>query len=156
MPIFCAKSVKIYTGQKKFTQASLVGSWQISGMAAAYNLAFTFLSGQADIKSVSREFLENMKKRQEKKVNDLLEDNKELIESIKRKVAFFSKFSTLDYFLFPQESCRYERCDWGSQSRVWRDDGEDGVWSNIERLSFDKVRVSSIVKVWITSDISIE
>ena len=34
---------------------------------------------------MSREFLENMKKRQEKKVNDLLEDNKELIESIKRK-----------------------------------------------------------------------
>ena len=30
-----------------------------------------------------------MKKRQEKKVNDLLEDNKELIESIKRKVDFF-------------------------------------------------------------------
>ena len=68
----------------------------------------------------------------------------------------FSKFSTPDYFFFPQESCRYERCDWGSQSRVWRDDGEDGVWSNIERLSFDKVRVSSIVKVWITSAISIE
>ena len=38
---------------------------------------------------VHREFLENMKKRQEKKVNDLLEDNKELIESIKRKVDFF-------------------------------------------------------------------
>ena len=104
---------------------------------------------------VHREFLENMKKRQEKKVNDLLEDNKELIESIKRKVAFFQILHTR-LFLFSQESCRYERCDWGSQSRVWRDDGEDGVWSNIERLSFDKVRVSSIVKVWITSDISIE
>ena len=26
MPIFCVKSVKIYTGQKKFTRASLVGS----------------------------------------------------------------------------------------------------------------------------------
>ena len=155
MPIFRFKSVKIYTGQKKFTRVSLVGSWQISGMAAAYNLAFTFLSGQADIKSVSREFLENMKKRQEKKVNDLLEDNKELIESIKRKVVFFQILHTR-LFLFSQESCRYERCDWGSQSRVWRDDGEDGVWSNIERLSFDKVRVSSIVKVWITSAISIE
>ena len=47
------------------------------------------MSGQADIKPVIREFLENMKKRQEKKVNDLLEDNKELIESIKRKVALF-------------------------------------------------------------------
>ena len=32
MPIFRVKSVKIYTGQKKFTRASLVGSWQISGM----------------------------------------------------------------------------------------------------------------------------
>ena len=30
---------------------------------------------------VHREFLENMKKRQEKKVNDLLEDNKELLET---------------------------------------------------------------------------
>ena len=36
---------------------------------------------------VHREFLENMKKRQEKKVNDLLEDNKELLESIKKKAA---------------------------------------------------------------------
>ena len=34
-----------------------------------------------------REFLENMKKRQEQKVNDLLEDNKELLESIKKKAA---------------------------------------------------------------------
>ena len=32
-------------------------------------------------------FLENMKKRQEQKVNDLLEDNKELLESIKKKAA---------------------------------------------------------------------
>ena len=24
---------------------------------------------------------------------------------------FFSKFSAPDYFFFPQESCRYERCD---------------------------------------------
>ena len=52
---------------------------------------------------MSREFLENMKKRQEKKVNDLLEDNKELIESIKRKVAF-SKFSSPDYFFFPRKA----------------------------------------------------
>ena len=29
MPIFRVKSVKIYTGQKKFTRALLVGSWQI-------------------------------------------------------------------------------------------------------------------------------
>ena len=50
---------------------------------------------------VSREFLENMKKRQEKKVNDLLEDNKELIESIKRQVAFFlpnSLHQTISFF----------------------------------------------------------
>ena len=33
MPIFCVKSVKIYTGQKKFTRAPLVCSWQISGMS---------------------------------------------------------------------------------------------------------------------------
>ena len=32
MPIFRVKSVKIYTGPKKFTRASLVGSWQIWGM----------------------------------------------------------------------------------------------------------------------------
>ena len=32
LPIFRVKSVKIYTGQKKFTRAPLVGSWQISGM----------------------------------------------------------------------------------------------------------------------------
>ena len=32
LPIFRVKSVKIYTGQKKFTRASLVGSWQIWGM----------------------------------------------------------------------------------------------------------------------------
>ena len=44
-----------------------------------------------------------MKKRQEKKVNDLLEDNKELIESIKRKVALF-KFSSPDYFFFPRKA----------------------------------------------------
>ena len=59
---------------------------------------------------MSREFLENMKKRQEKKVNDLLEDNKELIESIKRKVALL-QIIYARLFLFSQESCRYERCD---------------------------------------------
>ena len=61
------------------------------------------MSGQADIKrpSVIREFLENMKKRQEKKVNDLLEDNKELIESIKRKVAFFQILFTRLFLFFP-------------------------------------------------------
>ena len=32
MPIFRVKSVKIYTGQKKFTQICSWGSWQISGM----------------------------------------------------------------------------------------------------------------------------
>ena len=37
--------------------------------------------------TIRREFLENMKKRQEQKVNDLLEDNKELLESIKKKAA---------------------------------------------------------------------
>ena len=62
------------------------------------------MSGQADIKSVSREFLENMKKRQEKKVNDLLEDNKELIESIKRKVAFFQTLHTRLVLFFPRKA----------------------------------------------------
>ena len=38
LPIFRVKSVKIYTGQKKFTRASLVGSWQISGMEERYRL----------------------------------------------------------------------------------------------------------------------
>ena len=38
MPIFRVKSAKIYTGQKKFTRAPLVGSWQISGMCTqTYN-----------------------------------------------------------------------------------------------------------------------
>ena len=32
LPIFCVKSVKIYTGQKKFTRTCSWGSWQISGM----------------------------------------------------------------------------------------------------------------------------
>ena len=32
MPIFRVKSVKIYTGQKKFTRTCSWGSWQISGM----------------------------------------------------------------------------------------------------------------------------
>ena len=32
MPIFRVKSVKIYTGQKKFTQVYSWLSWQISGM----------------------------------------------------------------------------------------------------------------------------
>ena len=32
MPIFCVKSVKIYTGQKKFTRTSSVRPWQIWGM----------------------------------------------------------------------------------------------------------------------------
>ena len=32
LPIFRVKSVKIYTGQKKFTRASLVGSWQKWGV----------------------------------------------------------------------------------------------------------------------------
>ena len=32
MPIFRVKSVKLYTGQKKFTRTCSWGSWQISGM----------------------------------------------------------------------------------------------------------------------------
>ena len=32
LPIFRVKSVKIYTGQKKFTRTCSWGSWQISGM----------------------------------------------------------------------------------------------------------------------------
>ena len=32
LTIFCVKSVKIYTGQKKFTRTCSWGSWQISGM----------------------------------------------------------------------------------------------------------------------------
>ena len=32
MPIFCVKSVKVYTGQKKFTRVYSWLSWQISGM----------------------------------------------------------------------------------------------------------------------------
>ena len=32
LPIFCVKSVKIYTGQKKFTRTSSVRPWQIWGM----------------------------------------------------------------------------------------------------------------------------
>ena len=35
MPIFCVKSVKIYTGQKKFTRTYSWRSWQISGMYTA-------------------------------------------------------------------------------------------------------------------------
>ena len=38
MPIFRVKSVKIYTGQKNFTRAPLVGSWQISGMLGCRRL----------------------------------------------------------------------------------------------------------------------
>ena len=34
MPVFCVKSVKIYTGQKKFTRIYLWRSWQISGMGS--------------------------------------------------------------------------------------------------------------------------
>ena len=39
MPIFRVKSLKIYTGQKKFTRASLVGLWQISGMGPLWRSA---------------------------------------------------------------------------------------------------------------------
>ena len=45
-----------------------------------------------------------MKKRQEKKVNDLLEDNKELIESIKRKAAFFQILYTRLFLFFPRKA----------------------------------------------------
>ena len=36
MPIFRVKSVKIYTGQKKFTRIYSWRSWQISGMTVSY------------------------------------------------------------------------------------------------------------------------
>ena len=36
MPIFCVKSVKIYTGQKKFTWVYSWRSWQIWGMLVTY------------------------------------------------------------------------------------------------------------------------
>ena len=35
MPIFCVKSVKIYTGQKKFTWIYPWDPWQISGMVSS-------------------------------------------------------------------------------------------------------------------------
>ena len=35
LPIFRVKSVKIYTGQKKFTRTCSWGSWQISGMSTS-------------------------------------------------------------------------------------------------------------------------
>ena len=40
MPIFCVKSVKIYTDQKKFTQIYSWRSWQISGMDIKYTLRY--------------------------------------------------------------------------------------------------------------------
>ena len=39
MPIFCVKSVKIYTGEKKFTRIYSWHSWQISGMARLCQVA---------------------------------------------------------------------------------------------------------------------
>ena len=38
MPIFRVKSVKIYTGQKKFTRICSWGSWQISGMISMFSM----------------------------------------------------------------------------------------------------------------------
>ena len=38
LTIFRVKSVKIYTGQKKFTRTCSWGSWQISGMTRLYQL----------------------------------------------------------------------------------------------------------------------
>ena len=35
MPIFCVESVKIYTGQKKFTRIYAGDPWQISGMVSS-------------------------------------------------------------------------------------------------------------------------
>ena len=35
MPIFCVKSVKIYTGQKRFTRIYPWDPWQISGMVSS-------------------------------------------------------------------------------------------------------------------------
>ena len=43
MPIFRVKSEKIYTSQKKFTRASLVGSWQIWGMHQKHRSLMAFL-----------------------------------------------------------------------------------------------------------------
>ena len=37
MPIFCVKSVKIYTGQKKITWIYSWRSWQISGLFATFS-----------------------------------------------------------------------------------------------------------------------
>ena len=37
MPIFCVKSVKIYTGQKKFTRIYPWDPWQIRGMNVYFN-----------------------------------------------------------------------------------------------------------------------
>ena len=43
LPIFCVKSVKIYTGQKKFTQIYSWRSWKISGMYLLQSEAFNHL-----------------------------------------------------------------------------------------------------------------
>ena len=43
MPIFCVKSVKIYTGQKKFTRTPSARPWQIWGMSTAALLIFLLI-----------------------------------------------------------------------------------------------------------------
>ena len=43
LPIFRVKSVKIYTGQKKFTRTCLWGSWQISGMNCCCIVVFVYI-----------------------------------------------------------------------------------------------------------------
>ena len=42
MPIFCVKSVKIYTGQKKFTRVYSWLSWQIWGMSEIWSRSNAF------------------------------------------------------------------------------------------------------------------
>ena len=49
MPIICVKSVKNYTGQKKFTRICSWGSWQISGMIRS----ITFWVGRARVRGKS-------------------------------------------------------------------------------------------------------
>ena len=41
LPIFCVKSIKIYTGQKNFTWIHLWRSWQISGMNKTHFVHFS-------------------------------------------------------------------------------------------------------------------
>ena len=49
MPIFRVKSVKIYTGQKKFTRICSWGSWQIWGMLWSFDLFFLTKTGELNL-----------------------------------------------------------------------------------------------------------